>query len=199
MLKDMAKTGGILFLITFLVALMLVVGNYYTKGPIQMRLELEEIAAKQQVLPQAAHFEEVFPDTLADHEKLSVAYNENNAAVVGFCVTTAAKGYGGEITVMTGLNFDKTVAAVRILSHSETASVGSKAETNPELLLDNYVGRNGPFTVTKKKTTDPNGVVAISGATVTSRAVNEAINRAIELADAYTDTWVPEGEEGTEE
>ncbi len=199
MLKDLVKTGGILFLITFLVALMLVVGNYYTKGPIEMRRELEEIAAKQQVLPIAAHFEEVFPEVLGDNEKLSVGYNENNAAVVGFCVTTVAKGYGGEITVMTGLNFDKSVAAVRILTHSETASVGSKAETNPELLLDNYVGRNGPFVVSKGKTADPNGIVAISGATVTSRAVNEAVNRAIELADAYTDTWVPAGEEGTEE
>lgn len=191
MLKDMVKTGGVLFLITFLVALMLVVGNYYTKNDIQERLELEETAAKQQVLPHAAHFEEKSPDILADNEKLSVAYDADNAAV-GFCVTTVANGYGGEITVMTGLNFDKTVAAVRILNHSETASVGSKAATNPELLLDSYVGRNGPFTVSKKKTTDPNGVAAISGATVTSRAVNDAINRAITLANA----WIPAGEEG---
>lgn len=198
MLKDMAKTAGVLFAITFLVALMLVTGNYFTKGRIEMRRELEEIAAKQQVLQAAAHFEDVFFDPLAENEKLSVGYNENSSAVVGFCATTVAKGYSGDVTVMTGLNADKTVAAVRILEHSETASVGSKAESKPELLLDTYVGRNGPFLLSKNKTADPNGVVAISGATVTSRAVNEAVNRAVALVDAYTATWTA-GEEGTEE
>lgn len=184
MLRDMAKTAGVLFAITFLVALMLVVGNYFTKGRIEMRREMEEVAAKQQVLADAAHFEEALFDNLAEGEKLSVGYDENNA-VVGYCVTTVSKGYGGDITVLTGIHPDKTIARVRILDHSETASVGSKAESNPALLLDTYMGRTGPFVVNKNKTTDPNGIVAISGATVTSRAVNDAVNRAMELADAY--------------
>lgn len=195
MLKDMAKTAGILFAITFLVSLMLVVGNYFTKGRIEMRRELEEIAAKQQVLSDAAHFEDAFFDGLKDTEKLSVGYDKNNTAVVGFCVTTSAKGYGGEITVMTGIKLDKTIARIRILDHSETASVGSKAASNPALLLDHYIGRNGPFIVNKGKTADPNGIVAISGATVTSTAVNEAVNRAIELTELYMETWSQQAQE----
>lgn len=185
MLKDMAKTAGILFAITFLVSLILVGGNYYTKGRIEERRILEEIAVKQQVLSAASSFEDAFFDALAEGEKLAVGYDEAGNPL-GFCVTTVAKGYGGDITVMTGVNLNRTVSRVRILDHSETASVGSKAETNPELLLDTYETRTGPFTVSKSANNDPQNIVAISGATVTSRAVNSAVNRALELADAYT-------------
>ncbi len=185
MIKDMAKTAGTLFLITFLVSLMLVVGNYFTKGRIEQRREMEEALAKQQVLTEAYHFEDIVLDQMSANEKMAVGYNENNSAVVGYSVTTAARGYGGEITVMTGIRSDKSIAAVRILSHSETASVGSKAADNPPLLLDTYQGKTGPFTLFKSKTADPQGIVAISGATVTSRGVNEAVNRALELVTAY--------------
>lgn len=185
MLKDMAKTAGVLFLITFLVSLMLVVGDYFTKDRIEQRREMEEALAKRQVLTEAYHFEDILLDQMTAAEKMAVGYNENNSAVVGYSVTTSARGYGGDITVMTGVRSDKSIAAVRILTHSETASVGSKAADNPELLLDTYREKTGPFTLFKSKTTDPQGIVAISGATVTSRGVNEAINRALELVAAY--------------
>ena len=185
MLKDMTKTAGALFLITFLVSLMLAVGNYFTKGRIEQRREMEEALAKQQVLTEAYHFEDIILDQMTSTEKMAVGYNENNSAVVGYSITTSARGYGGDITVMTGIRSDKTVAAIRILSHSETASVGSKAADNPALLLDTYQGKKGPFTLFKNKTADPQGIVAISGATVTSRGVNEAVNRAFELVEAY--------------
>lgn len=194
MLKDMIKTAGTLFLVVFLVTLILIFGNYFTKDRIAMRREMEEIAVKQQVLPEAAQFEDVLFEELATGEKLAVGYDADNQ-VIGYCVTTVSKGYGGEMTVMTGVHPDATISRVRILEHEETASVGSKAATNPELLLDFYTDRKAPFTVTKSATKDLGSVTAISGATITSRAVNQAVNRAAELAEHYLTSVTEEGTE----
>lgn len=194
MLKDMMKTAGTLFLVVFLVTLILIFGNYFTKDRIAMRRETEEIAVKQQVLPEAAQFEDVLFEELATGEKLAVGYDADNQ-VIGYCVTTVSKGYGGEMTVMTGVHPDATISQVRILEHEETASVGSKAATNPELLLDFYADRKAPFTVTKSATKDLGSVTAISGATITSRAVNQAVNRAAELAEHYLASVTEEGTE----
>ena len=80
---------------------------------------------------------------------------------------------------MTGVDIDGKVTGVNILSHSETAGLGAKAaETS---FRDKFVGLVNGITVSKDKAGE-NSIDAITGATITSRAVVNAVNAAIEAA-----------------
>lgn len=97
-----------------------------------------------------------------------------NGAPVGYCVESTAAGFGGDLTLMVGYGIDETILGVRIVSHSETPGVGAKVKDDPAH-LQQYVGKSGELTLKKDGGTD---IDAISGATISSRAVNAAINQA---------------------
>ncbi|MEG0933953.1 MAG: FMN-binding protein, partial [Clostridia bacterium] len=88
-------------------------------------------------------------------------------------VVTKAQGFGGEIEVEVDIDPDKTVRAVRVggAKFAETAGLGAKAQESA--FTDQFVGKKGPFVYGE-------GVDAISGATITSNAVLEAINASFE-------------------
>ena len=80
---------------------------------------------------------------------------------------------------MTGVDAEGKVTGVNILSHAETAGLGAKAAE--QSFRDRFVGLVSGITVSKDKAGD-NSVDAITGATITSRAVTDAVNAAIEAA-----------------
>ena len=69
------------------------------------------------------------------------------------------------------------VRGVVILSHEETPGLGANAEN--ESFLGQYSGGAGPFSVVKSAPAAENQVEALTGATVTSTAVTEAVNQAV--------------------
>lgn len=87
-------------------------------------------------------------------------------------------GFDGEITMMVGIDKNGRVLAVRVVSHTETAGLGAVAaaqNAKGQAFRDQFVGKTGQLAVTK----DGGDVDAITGATVTSRAVTEGVNRAL--------------------
>ena len=90
----------------------------------------------------------------------------------------------GDISVMTGVDKDGKVTGVNILSHSETAGLGANAVK--ESFRDQFVGLVKGITVSKDKPGE-NSIDALTGATVTSRAVTKAVNAAIEAAGGEND------------
>ena len=104
---------------------------------------------------------------------------EENGEIIGHVVVNTAKGYGGDISVMTGVDADGKVTGVNILSHAETAGLGAKAAE--QSFRDRFVGLVSGITVSKDKAGE-NSIDAITGATITSRAMTEAVNAAIEAA-----------------
>jgi electron transport complex protein RnfG len=100
----------------------------------------------------------------------------------GVCVVCTVSGYGGDVKVLTGILPDGTVSGVQILSHSETAGLGANA-AKPDF-LNQYSGKTAGISV-EKNSPGENGIQAISGATITSKAVTEAVNKALETAQAY--------------
>ena len=102
---------------------------------------------------------------------------DKDGNVLGSVVVNVAKGYGGDISVMTGVDKDGKVTGVNILSHSETAGLGANAVK--ESFRDQFVGLVKGITVSKDKPGE-NSIDALTGATVTSRAVTKAVNAAIE-------------------
>ncbi len=86
------------------------------------------------------------------------------------------RGYGGRISVMVGVDDDGAVRAVQILKHNETPGLG--ANITGQAFLSQFVGRspdNFDFHVKK----DGGDVDAITAATISSRAVSDAIADAL--------------------
>lgn len=86
--------------------------------------------------------------------------------------TYSDQGYSGRIEVMVGLNLDGMIREVQILAHRETPGLGSKISA-PEF-LEQFVNKY-PDKFNLKVTKDGGQVDGISGATISSRAIGEAV------------------------
>ena len=86
------------------------------------------------------------------------------------------KGFGGDVGVMVGINVEKNqILGVGVTTHSETPGVGSKAKDDPKFAAQ-FAGME--LKDAYKVKTDGGVVDAVSGATITSRAVCVAITDA---------------------
>lgn len=106
---------------------------------------------------------------------------KSSGSVIGYVITTSAKsGYSGSlVTVMTGINADGTIAAVTVLScDDETPGLGQNA-AKPDF-TDRFIGKSGVQSVTK----DGGEISAVTSATMTSRAVCEAVSEAVKIFDS---------------
>ena len=92
---------------------------------------------------------------------------------------TFGKGYGGDVGLMVGIDVtDDQIYGVGVTTASETAGLGARAKTDPKFAAQ-FAGMpiNEPF----KVTADGGKVNALSGATITSRAVSNAATQAGEI------------------
>lgn len=86
---------------------------------------------------------------------------------------TTTRGYNGRIDLLIALNSDREVISVRVTYHEETPGIGDKIELNVSGWIHQFSGRSADDT---DWTLSPGGDIdAISGATITSRAVTDAI------------------------
>ncbi len=179
-LSLMWRLGGICVVVAGLLAFI----NGITAPVIEENNIKNEEIAMREVLSGAEKFEKIDVDfTSSDSgvEVISVYKTEDK----GYVVTSVCKeGYGGDITVVVGINPDMTVNKAKIMTISETAGLGMKADS--EKFLNQYAGLKTGISVEKNNGGNPenNTISAISGATVTSKAVTKAINCAIEAAYA---------------
>ena len=114
---------------------------------------------------------------------------------VGFIFKTAEKGYGGDVSVMTAVNPVGTVMSVAILDVSnETPGLGQNAAK--ESFYSQYAGKKRGISLLKNGAdTAKNEVNAVTGATITSTAVNKAVNTALEQFESVkSNEEVTEGE-----
>jgi Na+-translocating ferredoxin:NAD+ oxidoreductase subunit G len=87
------------------------------------------------------------------------------------------KGFGGEIGLMVAVNTENdTIVGVGVTTHSETPGLGARAKDDPGL-VSQFKGL--PVTPSIQVTTDGGQINAMSGATITSRAVCSAATGAL--------------------
>ena len=90
----------------------------------------------------------------------------------GIAFETSGKGYGGDVGLMVGINVkDDKLIGVGVTTHGETPGMGARAKSDPSFVAqfkDQTLGE--PF----KVTADGGSINALSGATITSRAVSAA-------------------------
>ena len=94
---------------------------------------------------------------------------------------TSGKGFGRDVGLMVGVNVaDNSLVGIGVTTHSETPGVGSRAQTDAAFVAQfNGVPFEGEFKVKP----DGGQVDALSGATITSRAVANAVTDAVDIYD----------------
>ena len=97
----------------------------------------------------------------------------------GYAVQTTPGGFDNTITMMVGVDNDGKVLGISIISHTETAGLGAVAAAGTpagEAFRGQFVGASGSVSVTK----DGGAMDAITGATITSRAICVGVNAALD-------------------
>ena len=185
-----------LFIITIVAGLALGFVYNVTKEPIAKQEELAKQEAYQAVFADAASFADVdYEDSdiqaVCDKNGLTgITMNEIMAAKdasgnqIGYVFNvTTSEGYGGDIQLAVGVQTDGTLNGYDTLSIGETAGLGMNATT--DAFKNQYKGiKAKQLTVVKDGTGSQSDekIDAISGATITSRAVTSAVNACL----AYT-------------
>lgn len=163
------KPVFVLMLICLIVAAAVSGANLLTMDRIAAQQLEKAESSRKLVLPQAQQFQE------ADNCYVGLSSGQ----IVGYVFTTSSKGYNGDVKVMTGIDCDGNITGVEILEHSETPGLGSNAEKAE--FREQYQQQVADFTVVKNSTAQAGEIDAISGATITSNAVTDAVNQAVEL------------------
>lgn len=190
-MKNIIKNTLILTMITLVSGVLLGLVYEITKEPIALAKEAAKNEAYKAVMTEADSFEayadfdaEEAVKIIADAGIVGCEVNEVVAAKAGseakgyVITTTTSEGYGGDIQISVGIAVDGTVTGMEILSIGETAGLGMNADT-PEFKAQ-YAGKAvEAFVVTKTGALADNEIDAISGATITSDAVTNAVNSAI--------------------
>ncbi len=184
-MKNMLKDTLILFVITLFAGLILGVVYQVTKEPIAAQKEKAKQDAYREVFTDAASFSDLEIDMLSedewntlgyssvDIEQVMKAVNDNNEEI-GYVITiTSHEGYSGDIRFIMGIRGDGTLNGISLLSISETAGLGMRAE---EVLKPQFANKNvKKFDITKGAA-EESYIDAISGATITTRAITDGVN-----------------------
>lgn len=165
-----ARLAGMLLLISAVVAGLLGLVNHITADRISALNAKKAAQSMEQVLPADSYTEIAYAGTDANVARVY------EAAGAGYVIEVTPPGFGGVIDMMVGVSTDGTVTGVSIISMSETSGLGANAAK--ESFRSQFAGKSGGLAVSK----DGGEIDALTGATITSRAVTGGVNSAVAAA-----------------
>lgn len=162
------KLVAVLTLICTCVALLLAVVNSITADKIAENAANQQQKAILAIFPEGNETKEYINEA---GETAYIVYLDGDP--IGYCVNSAGSGFGGDVNVMVGMNLSGEVCGLKIVSMSETPGIGTKVQADS--FLSQFIGQSGAAEAD-----------IISGATFSSRAVIEAVNKALDVEiDVY--------------
>lgn len=166
-MRDIFKPALSLLIICTLVTFLVALTFYATEDKIDAREKEALDGAMNEVLPNGAPFEEIKTDS---------SFNGVYSSEKGYVFNITVQGYGGDVTVIIGINKNSEISGVRLGPNNETPSLGKKAEESAFTSL---------FEKLKTKENIAANVDTISGATITSSVVIEAVQKASNYYNRY--------------
>lgn len=188
------KDAIILFAITLISGLILGFVYDITKAPIAAAAKAAKNEAYAVVFPVAKDFEASDAETAkiaetADeisgkgfgHVTIDEVVDAKDASGnnVGRVITATSKdGYNGTVQLSVGIKSDGTVVGITFLTLAETPGLGMRAGEKD--FYSQYANKNTKeFKLVKGSASGDNEIAAISGSTITSSAVTNAVNAAL--------------------
>ena len=164
-MKEMLRYGFILALICFVASASLALINSLTKSRILAQAQVEEETSLKDVIVTGERFEPVKSGSDIIYYK---AYDKDGK-FLGTAFKAQGKGYSSAIETMVGMNKDGTITAIKILNQNETPGLGARI-AEPDF--------TGQFK--NKNWQTLNEVNAITGATISSKAVTDSVKKKAE-------------------
>ncbi len=123
-----------------------------------------------------AEFKNIFPDF--EKYKYKEDYYEIYGAgdITGYAFVAEGNGYGGAISILVGINKDFIIQKISVLSNTETPGLGSRVAE--DFFTDQFKGLTQQDIRLSK---DGGKIDAITGATISSTAVTEAVRQSLEV------------------
>ncbi len=191
-MNKIVKNTLILSAITIVAGCLLGLVYEITKAPIAQAQENAKQEAYKTVLADAAEFtvDETLDPAKAADALLEAGYSgdditeveeakDASGEVMGYVITvTSHEGYGGDIKISVAILSDGTVKGIEMLEISETAGLGMKADEDEfkNQFKDKQVEK---FSYTKSGEDGDDKIDALSGATITTNAVTNAVDSAL--------------------
>lgn len=165
-----------LFLICLVSAFLLAETNDLTKDKISENIQQQKLDSRKVVFAEAAGFKgESTVEINGKTVEYCVAF-DGAGKEIGYIFTSSAKGYGGEVLVMTSLDIEgKVIKSVVLSMDDETPGLGQNA--GKEDFLKQFENKSGIFAWVKSKG-ENNNIEGVTSATFTSKAVIECVNDA---------------------
>lgn len=162
-MKTFARYGFILGVICILAGGLLAGVNALTKDRILAQAKEQERRTLLEVLPGAARFD---PVTSSNEEVIYYKAYNTDEQLMGVAFKASGRGYSNIIDVMVGMNLQRVISSIKVMNHNETPGVGTR------ILDSSFTSR-----FANKDAAAVSQVQAITGATVSSKAVINAVEK----------------------
>lgn len=188
-MKQMLKEALCLILITLFAGAALGGMNELTKDKIAEQNEIKKTKSCYEVFPEASSFTEICisidndTNSYLEESKITpgIVYtaSASDGSTLGYVIdTTSSSGYNGNIRIFTGIDLEGNIRGISFVTLNESPGLGDQA---PFLLAPQFKRPATIFTVTKTGAQTSSEIDAMSGATVTSKAVTAAVNGAVKI------------------
>ena len=190
--KFILKVAGTLTVIALVVAALLGVVNNVTKDKIAEQDAENTRIAMSAVAPEGSEFgdkmevtDEMVAAASQHGGKLTELYPVTNGGTEsGYVMKVSASGSQGTITMMVGIDANKAITGISVVSHSETSGIGTKVvENKPNAagtpVLDQFIGMSGAGSLVVGS-----NITAVSGATVSTKGITMGANAALAAVEA---------------
>jgi len=176
--------------------------HHLTSDAIAEQKQLAEAASLYALVPESLRRPALLHSTvqLPEPEKLNrpanqvgwLAKDEGQIRRVVLPVT-APNGYSGPIELLVGLSAEGEITGVQVLSHRETPGLGDRIEPSKSAWLRQFIGQSLASTDDRQWALKRSGgeFDAISGATITSRAVTSALHNTLTYYRRYSAQILP--------
>jgi len=191
--QSMGKNSLLLALFALITALILASTDLITEDRIA---ESERLAAQKalfEIVPLARHNNDLLVDLQPIPEQYWLALGLDNGGdvhiarlddqpVAAIVPSITTDGYSGDIAMIVGINFDGTVAGVRVVDHKETPGLGDKVELRKSDWILSFNGKSLNNTEISKWNVkkDRGDFDQFTGATITPKAVIHQIAKTLE-------------------
>ena len=186
LLHSILRCSITLLIIIAVVAASLMSLDMLTGGIIKQNQDKALERALIEVMPKAVSFVPLSDAVCMEQGAKSIYEAKSGPDVIGYCIELVQPGYSGDIDIVIGVGTSNMmVTDIRIISMSEMAGLG--VNVTSDKFISQFKGMrydsDRPFTVTKANAPGVQ-VNAVSGATVSSKAVTAAVNKAMGAASA---------------
>ena len=180
----------VLFIVALISVSILAVLNQVTAEPIATAEANAKAEIYMKVYPDAESVSEIenldalLNDYAAQNDEITInsalEAKDAGGSVIGYVIdATSPNGYGGDVQIAVGISNDGEITAFSVISASETPGLGAKSMDDE--FASQFSGLNADVVTFSKTGANRanNEIDAISGATITTTAVTEAVNEAI--------------------